>query len=217
MRRSNSLSLCLLLAGAILLNACESDKDTHSPVVDNAAETGSGTTEVVDLPELAEPEPIDWTAPAGDSYEDAIVAYDQARESKIGEHPGYVFAGNIWERMAADDHPPSQYHLGLLHYFGNGGREFNHNLTGEYVKKSASAGYPLANSFMAFHNENGDGTLFLKSDSNALENWQLAADGGHCSAIKRIIKVYTDGELGAKADPARVADLEKALPNCTKR
>jgi len=204
----------------ILLGGCNSDDNGKSATGETAE-----PTEVRSLPEAnsdvvqpePEPEPIDWTPPDGDSYEDSLVAYDQARESKIGEHPGYAFAGDIWERMALDGHPPSQYHLGLLHYFGNGSREFNHNKTGELIRQSAASGYPLAHAFMALQNENGDGALFLKSDETALENWQLAASGGHCGSIKRLKKAYADGELGLSVDTARVAELEAQEPNCTAR
>jgi|GEM_PF-3481442 len=210
-----------VLSVLLLLSACNSDTDTNN--TDTGGDGGDQSTQqtdaVVSLPQVdeIEPEPIDWTPPEGDSYEDSLVAYDQARESKIGEHPGYAFAGDIWERMATEGHPPSQYHLALLHYFGNGSREFNHNLTGEYIRKSAASGYPLAHAFMAMQNENGDGALFLKNDETALENWQKAADGGHCGSIKRLKRIYTDGELGASADPARVAELETKESDCTAR
>ncbi len=206
--RGTIAALCLAL-----LSGCGADQPTDD--AETAADDND--VEVVNLPQtLVTPEPIDWTPPDGDSYEDAITAYDQARESKIGEHPGYGFAGDIWQRLVEDDHPPSLYHLGLLHYFGNG-REFNHNLTGEYIRKSAAFGYPVAYAFMALQNEGGDGSLFLKSEDKALENWLEAAAGGHCGAIKRLVRAYSNAELGLSMDSAKVAELEQKIPDCVVR
>jgi len=117
----------------------------------------------------------------------------------------------------SEEKPAAQHHLGILHYVGNGGADFNHNAAADLTKAAAAQGYAPSHGFIAFHTENGDGLMFRKGDELALESYRKAADGGHCGSIKRLIRAANEGELGMSADPAAASALESKLPECIRR
>jgi len=166
---------------------------------------------------LIEPTKFDWTAPEGDTFDVALKAWDEASASKSGNHPGWEFAYKIIEPLAEKNDPAAQHHLGILHYVGNGGADFNHYRTAELMKAAAAQGYAPSHGFIGFHTETGDGLMFVKSDEVALASYQKAADGGHCGSIKRLIRASTEGELGLSADPAAASALESKLATCVRR
>ncbi len=199
---SAAAKLMLLVIGCLALAGCDSEEKQR------LADEKAG---------LIEPLEFDWTAPQGDSFDVAMKAWDEASASKSGNHPGWVFAENIIRPLAEKDDPAALHHLGILHFVGNGGADFNHHQAAQYIKAAAAQNYPPAHGFIGFQTETGDGVMFLKSDEKALESYRQAADGGHCGSIKRLVRAYTNGELGLTADPQKASALEAKIPNCMRR
>lgn len=54
-------------------------------------------------------------------------------------------------------------------------------------------------------------------DELALSWWQKGAEGNHCIAVRRLVSVYTNGELGVEADAKQAAEWEARQATCQKR
>ena len=157
------------------------------------------------------------TAPAGagdDRHARAKAAYDEAQASRDGEHPGYVEAHAIWKEMAAEGDARAEYHVGIMHMFGLGDAEFDQQVGMEHVRAAAERGYPVAQSFMGLMSERGDGTAARTGDDVALEWWRKGAEGGHCTAVRRMSRAYRNGELGLEADSAQADEWSAREDGC---
>ena len=77
---------------------------------------------------------------AAGTFEEALVAYDEAIASREVDHEGYATAYAIWKDLAADDHDGAQYHLGMLHWFGLGGADQDQSRALILIQASARAG-----------------------------------------------------------------------------
>jgi TPR repeat protein len=117
-------------------------------------------------------------------YARARAAYDEAAASGNQKHPGYDEAFEIWEQMAADGDARQQVAM-------------------QHVRAGAEGGYPVAQSFMGWVVETGDGTMAVTGDEAALGWWRKGAQGGHCTAVRRMSRAYRNGELGLERDAAK--------------
>jgi TPR repeat protein len=150
-------------------------------------------------------------------FERAMSAFDEASASKNGEHPGYARAHEIWRELASEGDVRARYHIGILHMFGLGGAEYDRPLAMQLVRAAANGGYAQAQSYMGLLAEQGDGLQARRGDDVALEWWTKAAEGGHCAAVRRLARAYTEGELGLEADTTKAAAWNARMDGCRKR
>jgi TPR repeat protein len=124
--------------------------------------------------------------PAGaggdERYTRARAAYDEAAASGNQKHPGYGEAFVIWEQMAADGDARAMYHIGMMYLFGLGPVGIDQQVAMQHVRAGAEGGYPVAQSFMGWVVETGDGTM--------------------ATAVRRLTRAYRNGELGLERDAA---------------
>ena len=52
---------------------------------------------------------------------------------------------------------------------------------------------------------------------NALDYYRRAAEGGHCAAVKRMMSIAQNGELGVSPDAEEAKSWEARLDNCVRR
>ena len=95
-------------------------------------------------------------------------------------------------------------------------QEFDQAIGVRKVRKAAQAGYPVAQSLLGFIAENGGGVAVESGDQVAIDWWRKGAQGNHCAAIRRMVKAYTNGELGLPADAAKASEWEARQKDCTK-
>jgi TPR repeat protein len=145
--------------------------------------------------------------PAGaggdERYARAKTAYDEAAASGDQDHPGYDRALVIWQEMAADGDARAMYHIGMMYMFGLGSVGIDQQTAMQHVRAGAEGGYPVAQSFMGWVVETGDGTMAVTGDEIALAWWRKGAEGGHCTAVRRMSRAYRNGELGLARDAAK--------------
>ena len=161
-----------------------------------------------------------WTAVDEEprqALEEALADFDRAVASENAEHPAYARARATWEKLADQEEPAAIYHLGILHLFGLGGAGFDQIVAMSLIRDAARKGYPPAQSYMGLLAEKGDGTAVLVDDGLALEWYTHGARGGHCAAVRRLVKVYSEGGLGVRADEAAASAWRAKLDECRKR
>ena len=147
----------------------------------------------------------------------ALAAFDEAVASKDPKHPGYRKAREAWEPLAAGGDPASTYHLGMLRLFGLGGAAFDQRGAVLAIEEAAVHRYPAAQTFMGLLAEQGDGTMVAADDALALEWYTHGALGGHCAAVRRLVRAYEQAELGVAADAGRADEWRARLDGCRKR
>ena len=156
-------------------------------------------------------------AHASGTFEEGLAHFDEANAAKDPEHEGYVKAFTIWSDPILAEHSAAQYHLGVLHFYGLGGAEFDQHRGMRLFRRSAEAGYPVAQAFMGFVTENGDDVSVAKNETAALAWYQKAAQGNHCVAVRRLEQAYQNGELGLGVDEAKAAEWRQKRSTCTTR
>ena len=147
----------------------------------------------------------------------ALAVFDEAVASKDPKHPGYKKAREGWEPLAAAGDPASTYHFGMLHLFGLGGASFDQLEAVLMIGKAAEHRYPAAQTFMGLLAERGDGLMVAVDQELALEWYTYGALGGHCAAVRRLVRAYEQAELGVVADAGKADEWRARLDGCRKR
>ncbi|MCP5150330.1 MAG: sel1 repeat family protein [Ectothiorhodospiraceae bacterium] len=151
------------------------------------------------------------------TYDEALAVFDEARQSGEQTHPGYAKALAAFQPLADGGDARAQYHVGVMHLYGLGGAEFDQWIGMQWIKRAAEGGYHTAQSFMGLMVEKGDGTMTLLGDDHALEWYRKGAEGGHCVAVRRLVRAYEQGELGLAKDPAQADTWRTRLESCSSR
>jgi TPR repeat protein len=152
-----------------------------------------------------------------EAYLAALAIYDEAVASKDPKHPGFKQAREAWEPLADGGDPASTYHLGMLHLFGLGGAAFDQLDAFRKIETAAEHRYPPAQTFMGLLAERGDGLIVALDAKLALEWYAHGALGGHCAAVRRLVKAYEQAELGVAADAGKAGEWRGRLDGCRKR
>jgi TPR repeat protein len=152
-----------------------------------------------------------------EQFAQALAAFDEASESKNRTHEGFARAYAMWSELAQAGDTRANYHMGIMNMYGIGGAKFEQLLGIGNVRIAAENGYPIAQSLMGFLVERSDGTMVKTGDELALSWWQKGAEGNHCIAVRRLVSVYTNGELGVEADAKQAAEWEARQATCQKR
>ena len=147
----------------------------------------------------------------------ALAVFDEAVTSKDPKHPGYKKAREAWQPLAAAGDPASTYHSGMLHLFGLGGASFDQLEAVLMIEKAAEHRYPAAQTFMGLLAERGDGLMVAVDQELALEWYTHGALGGHCAAVRRLVRAYEQAELGVVADAGKADEWRARLGGCRKR
>ena len=147
----------------------------------------------------------------------ALAVFDEAVASKDPKHPGYKKARETWEPLAAAGDPASTYHFGMLRMFGLGEASFDQLEAILMIEKAAEHRYPAAQTFMGLLAERGDGLVVAADQELALEWYTHGALGGHCAAVRRLVRAYEQAELGVAADAGKADEWRARLDGCRKR
>lgn len=94
----------------------------------------------------------------------------------------------------------------LLHFRGEGAQ--NQIQGGIYLQRAADMGDVKACYQMGRIYEQGFASYFAVDEVKALSYFQQAAEAGHQLAIKRLVEVYSEGELGQSIQPDQVKRWE---------
>lgn len=158
-------------------------------------------------------------SPAGfgeETFADGMIAYQAAVDSGKTDDPHYVEAARIWAPLAEAGDSAALYHMGVMEMFGLGGISFDRIKGFKKIKAAAEDGYPLAQALLGNLAERGDGVYTVVNDDVALDWYRKAADGGSCTAIRRLSQAYAKGDLGLDADEGRSKAWAERLPECRK-
>ena len=147
----------------------------------------------------------------------ALADYDEAVASKDPKHPGFSVAREAWEPLAAGGDAASSFHLAMLHMFGLGGADFDQVAALRLIEQAAEHRYAPAQTFMGLLAERGDGTMVAVDESLAFEWYAHGARGGHCAAVRRLVRTFEEGELGVAADAGKADEWRARLDGCRKR
>ena len=153
---------------------------------------------------------------ADNRFEQAKAAFAEASASGNGEHEGYDRAHALWLTLAQEGDLRARYHIGILHMFGLGKAQFDQGLAMQHVRAAAQAGYAQAQSYMGLVSENGDGSLTRRGDEVAFGWWLKGAEGGHCAAVRRMVRAYSNGELGLAADAEKAQGWARKEAGCSR-
>ena len=147
----------------------------------------------------------------------ALAVYDEAVASKDPKHAGFRQAREAWEPLAAGGDPASSFHLAMLHMFGLGGADFDQVAALRLIEAAAEHRYAPAQTFMGLLAERGDGTMVVTHEGLALEWYTHGARGGHCAAVRRMVRAFEEGELGVAPDAGKADEWRARLDGCRKR
>ena len=164
-------------------------------------------------------------AAADGSYEEGLALYDEAAALRPADDETFARAQDlygqayaIWIAVPESERPPAmRYHLAMLYYLGAGDVKINQPLAMEMFEAAAAEGYPLADAFIGFLHERGDGMMVSNNQELALERYERAAAGNNCAALKRLAAAYRDGDLGLRADAPRAEAYAARIPDCVRR
>ena len=147
----------------------------------------------------------------------ALANYDEAVASNDPKHRGFELAREAWEPLSDRGDPASSFHLAMLHMFGLGGADFDQLVALRLIESAAEHRHAPAQTFIGLLAEMGNGTMVVADDGLALEWYAHGARGGHCAAVRRLVRAFENGELGAEADPAKAGEWRARLDGCHKR
>lgn len=94
----------------------------------------------------------------------------------------------------------------LLYY--RGGDELSRQQGALYIQSAAKLGDVKSLWQLGQFFEKGVPPVIAQSDSKAFTHISKAAEAGHPLAIKRLVEVYTDGQLGEEADSEKAGYWE---------
>lgn len=100
-------------------------------------------------------------------------------------------------RMANAGNARAQHAVAMIYNNGLGGVEVNHELANTWYRKSADAGFVLAQASLAWNQHNGIGTP--ADAALAFENYRRAAEQGHPYAMNNVAVMYYRGQ-GTRPD-----------------
>jgi|GEM_PF-943166 len=100
-------------------------------------------------------------------------------------------------RMANAGNARAQHAVAMIYNNGLGGVEVNHELANTWYRKSAEAGFVLAQASLAWNQHNGIGTP--ADAALAFENYRRAAEQGHPYAMNNVAVMYYRGQ-GTRPD-----------------
>ena len=152
-----------------------------------------------------------------EAHRAALAVYDEAVASKDPKHPGFKRAREAWEPLAVRGDPAATYHLGMLHLFGLGEAAFDQLHAVLMIEKAAENRHPPAQTFMGLLAEQGDGLVVAADEKLALEWYTHGALGGHCAAVRRLVRAFEQAELGVAADAGEAGEWRARLDGCRKR
>jgi len=100
-------------------------------------------------------------------------------------------------RLANGGNARAQHAVAMLYNNGLGGVEVNHELANTWYRKSAEAGFVLAQASLAWNQHNGIG--MTADPALAFENYRRAAEQGHPYAMNNVAVMYYRGQ-GTRPD-----------------
>jgi len=149
-----------------------------------------------------------WLAASGalavlaDSRSDrAIELYEQTFGAETPDSTKAREALALWEELASED-PRAVFYLSAAYARGAPGifeRDEARSL--DLLMEAAEKGFPQAQFSLAWQYESG--ALMPRDWKKALALYEKAAGEGHVFAISRLIRVYSQGELGVLPDDAK--------------
>ena len=105
----------------------------------------------------------------------------------------------------------------MLHMFGLGGADFDQVAGLQLIETAAEHRYAPAQTFMGLLAERGDGTMVTVDEGLAFEWYTHGARGGHCAAVRRLVRAFEEGELGVAPDAGKADEWRSRLDGCRKR
>ena len=148
----------------------------------------------------------------------ALAVFDEAVASKDPKHPGYKKAREVWEPLAAAGDP--RFDLSLRHAPLLRARRSLVRPVGSGPDDREGGGAPLPGGprpSWALLAEQGDGLVVAAGQELALEWYTHGALGGHCAAVRRLVRAYEQAELGVAADAGKADEWRARLDGCRKR
>lgn len=109
-------------------------------------------------------------------------------------------ARTLFMAAAKQGQADAQYNLGLMYYEGNTVFRSNKDAFNWWKKAAAQNHAPAQYNLGILY---AFGIWVGKDEKKALELWQASAAQGNQDAVKVLIRVYDNGELGLKADPQK--------------
>lgn len=133
----------------------------------------------------------------------AAALYEQTFGAETPDKARMQEAFSLWRKLAERGDAKAMYYLSAVYFQGIPGLvEVDDNTALSWLEKSAAKGLPEAQFNLAWQYENG---MKIKQDSErALLLYENAAGQGYSLAISRLIRVFTNGELGKSPDPKQV-------------
>ncbi len=110
----------------------------------------------------------------------------------------------LWRELSAEQDPSAAYYLSAAYAQGAPGLlERDERRALELLAQAATGRLPEAQFALAWRHESGEGTA--RDWSRALTLYQDAATQGYALAISRLIRVYSQGELGQSPDTEKAS------------
>lgn len=107
----------------------------------------------------------------------------------------------LWQELASED-PGAMYYLGFVYMSGFDGILERDEARGlALTEEAADKGFLPAQFALAWQHESG--TYRPRNLQKALALYEQAAAGGYVFAISRLIRVYSEGELGVAPDESK--------------
>lgn len=141
-----------------------------------------------------------------------VIAYGLFRSSiQQKSRKKHTFVMKLFRFAADNGHKKALSVYGhLLHFRGEG--EQNRIQGGIYLQQAAEKGDAKAQYQMGKIYEVGFEHYFQPDHSKALRFYTSAAEQGHQLAIKRMVEVYRDGELGQASDVTESEKWQSKIP-----
>ena len=119
-------------------------------------------------------------------------------------------ARQLFMAAAKQGQADAQYNLGLMYYQGTTVFRSNKDAF-QWWEKAAAQNHAPSQYNLGILYAYG---IWVGQDVNkALELWQASAAQGNQDAVKTLIRVYEDGQLGLKKDPQKAEYWKKQLSN----
>jgi TPR repeat protein len=111
----------------------------------------------------------------------------------------------LYEQAAAQSEPVALHALGQVYFYGWAGEPHNYQRAVEFLLRAADAGYPAAQSALAYMYAKGFGVA--KDESRAAELYTLAASQGNPTALNNLAEMHVRGDAGLPKDLQLINDL----------
>jgi TPR repeat protein len=151
------------------------------------------------------------TSPDSEKAARAAELYQQTFGAENPSEERMPEAFRLWSSLAEEGHPQSMYYLSGAYFDGIPNvveRDSAEALA--MLRAAAERGVPQAQFDLAWQLESGMHTPpDLKA---ALKFYEQAASNGYALAISRLVRVYSQGELGQPRDLKRAEDWRRRSP-----